>query len=448
MNTRLRNYVASAFLLGPVLVPLLVAPSVAMAQTAAPDVDSLDVSSDGGTEPGSRLALTLTGTPGARAVVRIHGVREPILLRETERGVYRGRYTIKRTDRVEDDSEVRAMLRVGKRSGSASYELSDLLPAGRTAAVVAPVQPARPPEPLRIERFGVAPPDRLEPGAELRFALEGPPGATVVVDLPGVDSDVRLREMRPGHYEGGYTIRRADVFNAGRPVVATLRLGERVVTASVAFPPAATASADNRPPAVVNLQPREGDTVSAGRLTQISASFDDRGGSGVDPASVRIFLSGRNVTSDARIEPGSFIVREALPPGRHTVDVTARDNAGNLVRRSWSFDVGAAAPAQVPLQIFSHGNNGQVDGATTVRGRTAPFAQVTMKVDSVAPVAGLFNLSQELPAQSAQADADGNFAFTFSPGLPIPGTRYEISIASTSGGVTSEAKLTLHQRQG
>jgi hypothetical protein len=71
-----------------------------------------------------------------------------------------------------------------------------------------------------------------------------------------------------------------------------------------------------------------------------------------------------------------------------------------------------------------------------------------MKVDSVAPVAGLFNLSQELPAQSAQADADGNFAFTFSPGLPIPGTRYEISIASTSGGVTSEAKLTLHQRQG
>jgi hypothetical protein len=66
----------------------------------------------------------------------------------------------------------------------------------------------------------------------------------------------------------------------------------------------------------------------------------------VDPASVRIMLSGRDVTQEAQINSQSFVLREALPPGRQTVDVTARDKAGNVVRRSWSFDVGAAAPAQ------------------------------------------------------------------------------------------------------
>jgi hypothetical protein len=57
----------------------------------------------------------------------------------------------------------------------------------------------------------------------------------------------------------------------------------------------------------------------------------------VDPASVRIVVSGRNVTPEAQIDRQLLSFRGALPPGRHTVEVTARDLAGNAVRKSWSF---------------------------------------------------------------------------------------------------------------
>jgi hypothetical protein len=54
---------------------------------------------------------------------------------------------------------------------------------------------------------------------------------------------------------------------------------------------------------------------------------------------VRVVVSGRNVTREAEIGPDSFSFRGVLPPGRHTVEVTASDRAGNSVRQGWSFDV-------------------------------------------------------------------------------------------------------------
>jgi hypothetical protein len=120
-----------------------------------------------------------------------------------------------------------------------------------------------------------------------------------------------------------------------------------------------------------------------GRGASISGTFDDAGGVGVDPRSVRIMLSGRNVTAQSDITPQHFNYRADLPAGRHTVDVTASDMAGNGVRRSWSFDVAAnasAVPVALPLQVTSHPNNAQIGaGATVVQGRTAPGAFVDVK---------------------------------------------------------------------
>ena len=48
---------------------------------------------------------------------------------------------------------------------------------------------------------------------------------------------------------------------------------------------------------------------------------------------MRIMISGRNVTSDAQVTPDSFSYRAPLPPGRHTVDVTARDYAVAFTNR-------------------------------------------------------------------------------------------------------------------
>jgi hypothetical protein len=417
-------------------------PTSAIAQPAAAEVRLLTVRTDGDLAAGSRLTFRAVATPRAQVAVRVRGMRERIALREIQPGIYLARYTIKRGEVIEGDREVRVTVRLGNRTAAADYTLAEVMAA---PPVVATPQPLPPPPPLRIERFGVTPVERLEPGAELRFALEGAPGGAVIVDLPGVANDVALRETRPGHYEGAYTLRRADNLNVSRPIVATLRIGERVVTANLAVP-VVQPQADNRPPQVVNISPRDGDALPGGPV-QISGNFEDRGGSGVDPASVRILIGGRNVTPDAQVTPNSFSLRASLPPGRHAVEVTARDRAGNAVRRDWSFEVGGGVvPVALPLQVTSPGNGASIDGATTVTGRTAPFATVQAKVDASLRIQTGFGVDQQVFSQNLQADGNGNFSFTFSPRLPLAGTRYEVTVAATKAGVTSETRITLHQR--
>ena len=238
MNRHLRQHVAAWLLLVPGTVAVVAFPATVLAQAATPEVSSVQVRTDAGLQPGARLLFRVSGTPGARAVVRIAGIPTRIELREVARGTYIGRYVLKRSDRVDDNAEVRALLRVGNRTGTSDYTLAQVMSGSAPTAVAPPpVQVA--PAPLRIERFTVAPLERIEPGTELRFALDGVPGASVVVDLPGITNNLALREVRPGRYEGAYTLRRVDNLNLARPVVATLRAGDRTVTASVAMATAA-----------------------------------------------------------------------------------------------------------------------------------------------------------------------------------------------------------------
>ena len=339
MKALIRNQVAALFLLAPgAAVTLATLPSTVAAQAVTPQVHSFQVASDDGLEPGSRLQFTVQGTPRSRASVRIRGVRESIPLAETSRGVYTGRYVITRGDNIDQDSPIRAIIRNGNLSVAASYNF----PPGMGNVASAP-----PPMPMRIERFHMAAVDRIEPGTELRFTLEGMPGASVFVDLPGISNNVRLREIRPGHYEGGYTIKRSDDLRMRGPIVATLRAGDRIVTSTLAQPQFAT------------------------------------------------------------------------------------------------------GPASVPIRILSHSNNAQVDsGQINVRGRTAPFASVNVKVDAVPPVVGQFGVAQRVYSQTVQADPNGHFDFSFSPPFPVPGTRYDVSLVATKADVTTEARLVLYQRQG
>ena len=457
MTKRLSTSVLSLALLLPAAVSLSALSSAALAQPVAAEVQSFTMETDGPVAAGTRLRFRLEGTPRVKASVRLRGVREPVLLREVRPGLYVGAYTLKRSDQVAPDSDVRAMLRSGNRTVVADYELRQLV--GVAPAPAAPPQPvARPVDPVRIERFGMLPVDRLEPGVDLQFAVEGAPGANVSVDLPGIERDLRLRETRPGHYEGNYTLRRSDELQPNRPATATLRLGDRVATASMSLLAGRAPAVDNRggsgpdlrPPSLVQLVPADGTIVPGGGPVQIAAAFDDARGSGVDPASVRISVAGRNVTQEAQINPGGFSLRAALPPGRHVVEVVARDQAGNAVRRSWSFDVAipvAAAPVNVPLRVLNFRNNDGVQaGPTLVQGHTAPGATVEIRVTASAPAGLPVNVSQELFSRAIQADPGGNFSFSFTPQFPIPGARYEISMVSTRGNFRDEERLVLIQR--
>lgn len=439
MKKQIRTQVAALFLLLPAATVMLALPGVVMAQPAQPELRSLQVATDDGLNAGATLDFTVEGTPRGQASVRLRGVPRNIVLKETSRGVYTGSYTLRRQDRISESSSVRTTLKLRNRSVVADYTL----PVGiaNNSVAVAPTPG------LKIDRFSVTPIEKIEPGAELRFTLNGMPGGTAEFDIPGVVSKVPMREVRPGVYEGAYTIRRLDNLAPSRPAVATLRAGDRAVTSTLNQ----SLMVDAKPPVIRNLSPRDGESVARSAATAVSGTFDDAGGVGMDTKSVRVILAGRDITAATQITPQFFTYRADLPAGRYAVDVSARDMAGNAVRQTWSFDVTAAAnvaPSTVVLQITSHASNATVDGGpVTVRGRTAPGAMLDVKVSAVGALAGLFGLNQDLLTQRVQADANGNFSFSFSPQLPLPGTRYEIAMTAGKEGMTSsDTRLVLFQK--
>ncbi len=446
MNAHIRNQVAALFLVLPMASAMVVLPATAIAQPAALELRSLEITSDDGLRAGAELEFSVEATPRARVNLRISGVQRPIALNETSRGVYTGSYTIKRQDRISPANPIRATMQLRNRRIVTNYSF----PAGMADSQTAAPQPVAPPPPvaaLKIERFTVAPIDKVEPGAELRFSLNGMPGGTAEVELPGI-SRVPMREVRPGVYEGAYTLRRSDSLTPSRPIVASLRVGNQTVKSNLTQ----ALTADAKPPVLRNLSPKENEAIADRSTIAVSATFDDAGGLGVDPKSVRILLSGRNVTPDSEVTPQFFSYRSNLRPGRYTVDVTARDLAGNAVHKAWSFDVVVpvgAAPTTIPLQITSHADNAILEGGTTVvRGRTAAGAVVEIKVQAFNPVAGLLGLNQDAMVQRVQADGNGNFSFTVSSQLPLPGTRYEVTLVAHKADLSTESKLVLFQKQG
>lgn len=343
MNAYLRNQVATVFLLLPVATAMVALPTAATAQTAAPDLRSLHISSDGGLSPGAELGFTVEGSTRAQTSLRIDSVNRTIALKETSSGVYAGTYTITRQDTILQTTPIRVTMQSGNRSTVANYTF----PVGMASPPSTPsVELKQPPvERLKIDRFTVVPVDSVEPGAELRFAVNGMPGGSAEVEVPGVTKHVLLREVRTGVYEGAYTIRKQDKPEASRPLVAILWQGEQSVSAKLSQPWVKAAEPAAAAVVVRNMLPRDGSTITASTSVPVSGTFYDKSGAGVDPKSVRFLVSGRNVTAGSKITSQSFSYRANLKPGRHTVDVTAEDKAGNVLRKSWSFKVVAAKAA-------------------------------------------------------------------------------------------------------
>lgn len=225
---KLNNKIAAALLASAMFLPLTFASGAAQAQqsastAAAPRIDGFDVAPVAQAVPGNELVFTLYGSPGGSASVRIGGATGSLILDEVEAGVYEGTYTISRRDRIAADSTATANLRVGNRV--ASSVLDESLVAG--AAARWPGGAASANATPRIERFEVDPPSSLVPGAELIFTLAGSPGGTASVRIDGVNGKLALEEIRPGVYEGAYTVRNRDRLAVNTVVTGNLRLGNQ-----------------------------------------------------------------------------------------------------------------------------------------------------------------------------------------------------------------------------
>ena len=431
----------------------LVPPVFAAAASKTPVViDSFVADPADQLTPGTEIVFTLEGTAKGKASVRIAGVPRTINLKEVDRGTYEGTYTIRRNDKVAPNATARATLKARGRT-----VVSDL--AFKAAPPVAAAPAPKPAGPTTgpttggpgtgaagapgIDRFTVTPVDKLEPGVDLRFHVEGTPGAKATVAIQGVNRDIPMKEVRPGQYEGTYTVRKLDHFPPSGNIVARLESGGQTARTRLTQ----SFLADAKPPVLRNPSPRDGEAVPPGQIS-ITGTFDDSGGVGVDPQSVRVLIDGRDVTRNSTITPQFFTYRADPGPGSHQVQVNARDMSGNEMRHSWRFTVGQPAPTVLPLQILSHPNNALIPGGPTeIRGRTAPNAQIDVRVTQTASVAGLFGVNQEVLSQTVRADPNGNFGFRFQPQFSVPGARYEVTMKARTDQASRDAQLVLFQQK-
>jgi outer membrane lipoprotein SlyB len=169
---------------------------------AAARVDAFDVEQTRRLTPGSDLAFTLNGTPGADVSLRIAGGGD---VRMTERrpGHYAGSYTVRERDRVNASSLVTA--RLVKDGEVVTALLNESLVRGAKSPVPLPTS--------RISAFTVSAPDRVRAGDELIFSLSGTPGGKAQAAVRGIASRINLHESSRGVYDGNYTVRRGDRVN-------------------------------------------------------------------------------------------------------------------------------------------------------------------------------------------------------------------------------------------
>lgn len=334
MRSTVRNHFAALMMLVPAAAVLVAAPAQAQqrAVAAQPAIRALGLNSNAGLAPGAVLRVQLVATPGARQadVVLADGVR--VALAEQDAGNYVGTHTIRRADRIDPLQLIAAHATFGGRTVVQNFSF----PASFQALAMGGPAVAVPT--VAIEQFTVRPQGRLVPGRELRFRLEGAAGGRASLDIPGVVSDVAMRETRRGVYEGTYTVRRRDDLRAFDAAVATLRVGGQRATARVGLPEARADRRDEQAPRVTQLAPSDGARVAERGRTFIQARLSDDG-SGVDPASVRLLVDGLDVTRNARITADEIGYREELGRGRHSAELVVRDRAGNVTRTAWTFQV-------------------------------------------------------------------------------------------------------------
>ena len=219
------------------------------AAAAAPRISGFDVRPVPQPAPGTELQFTVYGSPGGSVRVQIAGAGS-IALDETDPGVYEGAYTIRQRDRITPVTTATVNLRLGNRVASSVLD-EPLIAAAGAPRAAGPSTTATPGAPV-IERFDVAPANRLEPGADLFFTVHGTPGGSATVRIAGVNGKLVLDEVKRGVYEGSYDIRPRDRIADDAPVTAHLHLGGQETTRTLdrplVAPGARTASTTARHP--------------------------------------------------------------------------------------------------------------------------------------------------------------------------------------------------------
>ncbi|HEY9643818.1 MAG TPA: hypothetical protein V6C57_25230 [Coleofasciculaceae cyanobacterium] len=223
-------------------------------------------------------------------------------------------------------------------------------------------------------------------------------------------------------------------------------------------------------------------SVNISPNASISGQFDTTTGVDVDLSSVKIFVNGRDVTSQSTITRSFFTYRptQPLPPGQVQVRVEFKNVNGNARSASWTFAVQPAQPAG-QISAVTHDGVGSVltTGQTltmTLKGTPGMQAAFLLVQDNRAvreipareTSAGVYTASLTVQrgdrvnegivigrlgrsSQSGQTGAQGVYAaasqpVAFNSGSTEGGTGGSTGGGSTGGGTTTPGNTALQPR--
>lgn len=242
------------------------------------------------------------------------------------------------------------------------------------------------------------------PTISIRFSTDGLPSPQIHVLVDGVDvtaaADIVGRTIRylppQALREGAHAV--------------SVRVGKAVANWSFT-----TASA----PQISEHNPSDDALLPSGVTSRISARLSDIG-SGIDTASVRLELDGRDVTAEAKIAADSISLQPSEPhaDGKHLVRVQIQDRSGNAASASWRFVV--TDPPQIlelaPVDtVLPYASQPTISASFRDERQELDFASVRLVLDQEDVVDGL--------VVAPQNPREGTLSFT--PTEPLaPGTHH------------------------
>jgi hypothetical protein len=317
----------------------------------------------------------------------------------------------------------------------------------------------------QIDSFTVNSVNQLTPGTELVFTLEGTPSSKASLTLSNVVTNIPMREVEPGIYQGRYTIRSQDRISANTIVRANLQRGDRVSSIRLQEP-LITNQTTSTP---TNTPTNQSQSLTIDRFTvqpvQKLEPGEDLRFTLVGTPNAKATFSIEGITYNQpmqEVSPGTYqgqyVIRRQDYFPASGIDVTASLQANNQVVRAklgQNLVAGSGTTANtntntnvnsLPLEVTSPQENSRVSGTVEVTGRSAPNTTISINVKAVNSLAGLIGFNRNILDRSIQTDAQGNFRFTFNPNLNVPGTRYEVSLRATRDNQTREETLVLIQQ--
>lgn len=397
-------------------------------------INRITVTSPDTLKAGDELVVQVLGTPSATATLGVEGGPQEIPLREIQPGVYEANYTVRTLDK---GTKAKLLVTLNAPNATAVTKAADTT-ISLNAPAAAPVPAVPTASLLRIEKITTRTTGPLLAGDELVVKATGTPKANASFAIEGFVQNLPLKETQDGIYEGSYTVRRNDSKANAKLLVTLSRQGSDPVTQAADTP----ISIDALAPLLQNAQPENGSSV-ASRTPDISTSYSDGEGTGVDPQTIRLLVNDRDVTKQATIGRDFVAYRpsQALPDSVTKVEVQMADRAGNRANLKWSFGFGTpgstttTTPSEQAKLLPTLTNFKSGDSITIpakVEGKTAPFASVQIQAEAASNVLGPIGLSQQILDSTVKADGAGLFTFTLQPSFNLPsGTRYRVNITAT-----------------